>query len=231
MSGRTWDRSIAPDGTIPYRPSILDIRGAHAPLRLLSMMARRGRWLGPRSLRAPWWRTEPLARRVRALVWFRELLLGLWSSARDLQNYWRPVLTRDAGGWGSFWRLESRFNDRVRQGSSWRGLWVVCLRGAATLWEWDSFSWRVSQSRVFVYCPIGRPREVVTMRPLRAEGGRWPGGVVSTRSLCGFLDPAWCGPLIKPAVVSLIQKIDPGRILIDCWAGMLQMLGRLGMLH
>ena len=33
MSGRTWDRSIAPDGTIPYRPSILDIRGAHAPLR------------------------------------------------------------------------------------------------------------------------------------------------------------------------------------------------------
>ena len=32
MSGRTWDRSIAPDGTIPYRPSILDIRGAHAPL-------------------------------------------------------------------------------------------------------------------------------------------------------------------------------------------------------
>ena len=35
MSGRTWDRSIAPDGTIPYRPSILDIRGAHAPLRPL----------------------------------------------------------------------------------------------------------------------------------------------------------------------------------------------------
>ena len=33
MSGKTWDRSIAPDGTIPYRPSILDIRGAHAPLR------------------------------------------------------------------------------------------------------------------------------------------------------------------------------------------------------
>ena len=32
MSGRTWDPSIAPDGTIPYRPSVLDIQGAHAPL-------------------------------------------------------------------------------------------------------------------------------------------------------------------------------------------------------
>ena len=33
MSGRTWGRYIAPGGTIPYRPSIFDIQGAHAPLR------------------------------------------------------------------------------------------------------------------------------------------------------------------------------------------------------
>ena len=28
-----WGRYIAPGGTIPYRPSIYDIHGAHAPLR------------------------------------------------------------------------------------------------------------------------------------------------------------------------------------------------------
>ena len=41
MSGRTWDRSIAPDGTIPYRPSILYFKNtknlfihiAHYPVR------------------------------------------------------------------------------------------------------------------------------------------------------------------------------------------------------
>ena len=32
MAGR-WGRYIAPGGTIPYRPSIFDIQGAHAPLR------------------------------------------------------------------------------------------------------------------------------------------------------------------------------------------------------
>ena len=28
-----WGRYIAPGGAIPYRPSIFDIQGAHAPLR------------------------------------------------------------------------------------------------------------------------------------------------------------------------------------------------------
>ena len=32
------------------------------------------------------------------------------------------TMTWDAGGCGGFWRLESHFNDRVRQGSAWRGL-------------------------------------------------------------------------------------------------------------
>ena len=32
-------------------------------------------------------------------------------------------------------------------------------------------------------------------------------------------------------MVSLVWEINPGRILIGCWAGMLWMLGRLGMLH
>ena len=33
MSGRTMGRYIAPGGTVPYRPSIFDIQGAHVPLR------------------------------------------------------------------------------------------------------------------------------------------------------------------------------------------------------
>ena len=131
-------------------------------VEVLSRTERRGRWLRPRSLRAPWGRLEPLARRVRALMWFREFLLGLRSSAQDLKYHWRPVLTQDVGGWGSFWRLESHFNDWVRQGSAWRGLRVVLLRVAAALWEWDRFSWRVSHKFIFVCCPIGRPREVVS---------------------------------------------------------------------
>ena len=99
---------------------------------------------------------------------------------------------------------------------------------AAALWEWDSFSWRVSQKRIFVYCPIGRPREVVSMWPLRAEGGRWSGEVVLTRSVCGFLASAWWGPLIKPAVVSLVQEINPRRILIAAGRGYCRSWGSLG---
>ena len=32
MNGRTMGRYSAPGGTITYRPSIIDIQGAHAPL-------------------------------------------------------------------------------------------------------------------------------------------------------------------------------------------------------
>ena len=32
MAGQ-WGRYVVPGGTIPFRPSIFDIQGAHAPLR------------------------------------------------------------------------------------------------------------------------------------------------------------------------------------------------------
>ena len=51
---------------------------------------------------------EPFTRRVRALERFRELV-RLWIAAGDLQYYWRPVLTRDAGGRGSFWMFRPYF--------------------------------------------------------------------------------------------------------------------------
>ena len=96
---------------------------------MLSKMARRGRWGRPRSLRALWRGPEPFIRRIRALAWLR----GLWSAARDLQHNWRAVLTRDAGGWSGFWRLETYVYRDVRQCSTRRGLYRVCLLSAVTL--------------------------------------------------------------------------------------------------
>ena len=107
---------------------------------VLSSTARRGRWGWPRSLWAPSGRLEPLARRVRALVWFRELLLELRRPARDLEYNWRQVLTRDMGGWSCCWRFKSHFYDWVRLGCVQRWLREVRLLVAAALLEGDSSS-------------------------------------------------------------------------------------------
>ena len=49
-----------------------------------------------------------------------------------------------------------------------------------------------------------------------------------TRSFRGFVASAFGGLLIKPARISLVPRIDPGRNLIGCWVGMLWMVWKLG---
>ena len=70
--------------------------------RALSWAARRGWWGWPWSRRAPSRGSEPLARRVKALVWFgnsREFLLEIRRPTWDLKDDRRQVLTRYVGGW------------------------------------------------------------------------------------------------------------------------------------
>ena len=116
---------------------------------VLSRTARGGWWGWPRSRRTLSGRSEPLTRRVRALVWFsvsRKFLLELRRPAWDLEDNRRQFLAQDAGGQSCCWRLKSHFQYQVGTSWAWRWLRVMGHRVAAALLEGDSSSLRPSLS-------------------------------------------------------------------------------------